>query len=465
MEDFGEYTPLDSVSARRRSTGTARAQPLRDRIPLRRLRRGPRRGRGRSSASSARAGPAPRRCAQVVWGGDPTTGLGFDGLRSAVTQALSARRLGDRHLGLGHRRLLRARRRTRSTPELLIRWVQLGAVSPVMRTQANGVAVPPKRPPAGRSTPTSSPTGAATRSCTPSSTRTCRGAAHATGAPGMPPMRHLALAYPGDAARPRARTSSCSAPTCSSRRCSTPGATQRSLYLPRGRWIDLWRSVAYRERARRAAAGRRAAASRRAPGHGAGAARRAAAAGPRRRGAAAAAAEVDTLAAYGDERDRGLDTLAESRDRCACSRSRAAARRRGSTTASEAALGRKGRRMEARDPTATARRTLPLEASLRPRGPVHAVRGQASTTGDWRPAKWSYDRRHAGAAGPLRAAGGRRCTVTASGSASRAPGSGANSSPVDSSASSQPSSELALGLGELGDEARARRRRRASARG
>ena len=33
-------------------------------------------------------GAAP--CAQVVWGGDPTTGFGFDGLRSAVTQALSA---------------------------------------------------------------------------------------------------------------------------------------------------------------------------------------------------------------------------------------------------------------------------------------------------------------------------------------------------------------------------------------
>ena len=49
-------------------------------------------------------------CAQVVWGGDPTTGFGFDGLRSAVTQALSARHVGHRDLGLGHRRLLRPRR-------------------------------------------------------------------------------------------------------------------------------------------------------------------------------------------------------------------------------------------------------------------------------------------------------------------------------------------------------------------
>lgn len=27
-------------------------------------------------------------CAQVVWGGDPTTGWGFDGLTSAVSSAL-----------------------------------------------------------------------------------------------------------------------------------------------------------------------------------------------------------------------------------------------------------------------------------------------------------------------------------------------------------------------------------------
>ena len=77
----------------------------------------------------------------MVWGGDPTTDWGFDGLRSAVRQAISAGSSGIAFWGsdiggffaLGTREL---------TPELLIRWVQLGAVSPVMRTQANGVAVP-----------------------------------------------------------------------------------------------------------------------------------------------------------------------------------------------------------------------------------------------------------------------------------------------------------------------------------
>ncbi|HKG26098.1 MAG TPA: TIM-barrel domain-containing protein, partial [Thermomicrobiales bacterium] len=88
MEDFGEYTPLDSVSG----TGIdgSRAHnpyPARyhcaafDAIgdaprPVVRFQR------------SGWTGAAP--CAQVVWGGDPTTSFGFDGLRSAVTQALTA---------------------------------------------------------------------------------------------------------------------------------------------------------------------------------------------------------------------------------------------------------------------------------------------------------------------------------------------------------------------------------------
>ena len=40
-------------------------------------------------ASSAQAGRATARCSVDVWGGDPTTVWGFDGLRSAVTQALT----------------------------------------------------------------------------------------------------------------------------------------------------------------------------------------------------------------------------------------------------------------------------------------------------------------------------------------------------------------------------------------
>ncbi len=89
-------------------------------------------------------GAAP--CAQVVWGGDPTTAWGFDGLRSAVTQALNMGLSGVSVWGsdiggffaIGDNSL---------TPELLTRWVQFGAVSGVMRNQANGVAMPSKARP------------------------------------------------------------------------------------------------------------------------------------------------------------------------------------------------------------------------------------------------------------------------------------------------------------------------------
>src|SRR6185369_11235438 len=57
MEDFGEYTPLDSARRQRR--------------PIVRFQR------------SGWTGAA--RCAQVVWSGDPTTAWDFDGLRSVMT--------------------------------------------------------------------------------------------------------------------------------------------------------------------------------------------------------------------------------------------------------------------------------------------------------------------------------------------------------------------------------------------
>src|SRR5262249_58903009 len=86
-------------------------------------------------------GVAP--CAQVVWGGDPTTDWGFDGLTSALWSGLGMGLSGIAVWGsdiggffaLGDRTL---------TAELLTRWVQLGAVSGVMRTEANGFAFPPK---------------------------------------------------------------------------------------------------------------------------------------------------------------------------------------------------------------------------------------------------------------------------------------------------------------------------------
>ena len=88
MEDFGEYTPLDSESANGMD-GHPHAQPLPEALPLRRW-----------EFAGAQA-PAPiarfirsgwtgvHPCAQIVWGGDPSVAWGYDGLDGAIKQALA----------------------------------------------------------------------------------------------------------------------------------------------------------------------------------------------------------------------------------------------------------------------------------------------------------------------------------------------------------------------------------------
>jgi alpha-glucosidase (family GH31 glycosyl hydrolase) len=246
MEDFGEYTPLDSVSDPGGAAipGSVAHNPYVTRYhcaanltavaadhPVIRFQR------------SGWTGVAP--CAQVVWGGDPTTSFGFDGLRSVVTQALSvgASGIGIYGSDIGGFFALGA---NELTPELLTRWVQLGAASPVMRTEANGVAVPAKDRP---------------QVIDPDQIDNWRRYAklhtqlypYLTAAlkkyrrSGLPPMRDLALVYPKDARAAAQDDEFLLGPDLLVAPVLEAGATQRPLYLPRGRWIDLWRSATYRQ--------------------------------------------------------------------------------------------------------------------------------------------------------------------------------------------------------------------------
>ena len=243
MEDFGEYTPLDSVSAGTIPGSRAHnAYPTRYHCAARRAIRF-----GRTTVRYQRSGwTGAARCADVVWGGDPTTAWGFDGLRSAVTQALSA---GSSGIGIWGSDIggFFALGSNRLTPELLTRWVQLGAVSPVMRTQANGVAVPPQ---SNRPQVTDPDQLANWRRYAKLHTQLypyLTAAVRDYRRRGMPPMRQLALAYPGD---PRAATVEDQfllGPDLLAAPVLEPGAETRDVYLPRGEWIDLWRSAEYRE--------------------------------------------------------------------------------------------------------------------------------------------------------------------------------------------------------------------------
>ena len=170
MEDFGEYTPLDALGYDG-STGeayhnkyvvgyhaAARAY-ARDRAP-------------RPLARFNRSGwTGAARHSQIVWGGDPTTGWGFDGLESAVKNGLTMGLSGVSMWGSDIGGFF-ALSEPQTTPELLARWIEVGFASGVMRTQANGFALYALDRARRSSTRTCCRSGRATRSCARSSIRT-----------------------------------------------------------------------------------------------------------------------------------------------------------------------------------------------------------------------------------------------------------------------------------------------------
>lgn len=245
MEDFGEYTPLDSVAANGMD-GTE----MHNLYPVPYHRAGYRfaRSQERPVVRHVRSGwTGVHRFAQVVWGGDPTTGWGYDGLRSAVwnglTMGMSGIGIWGSDIGgfdeLGTNEL---------TPELLTRWVQFGAVSGVMRTKKAGVSIPPK----GERPQVWDPDQIDNwRRYTELRTQLypyITGAAAQYRRRGMPLMRHLALAFPRDRRAAAQDDEFLFGSHLLAAPVLEPDARERALYLPRGRWIDFWRSVSYRER-------------------------------------------------------------------------------------------------------------------------------------------------------------------------------------------------------------------------
>ena len=143
MEDFGEYSPPIAVSA----DGTP-PERMHNRYPTtyhcavariaRRLGERPLSRHQRSGWIGSAA------CADIVWGGDPTTRWGFDGISSTIKQGMGIGMSGVARWGSdiggyfsfgGRYPRPDGAEREQLTPELLKRWIQVGAVSPVMRTK------------------------------------------------------------------------------------------------------------------------------------------------------------------------------------------------------------------------------------------------------------------------------------------------------------------------------------------
>jgi alpha-glucosidase (family GH31 glycosyl hydrolase) len=243
MEDFGEYTPLDSRSANG-MTGEQmhNAYPVLYHCASWRFAR----EQQRPVAGFIRSGwTGVHPCAQLVWGGDPTTDWGFDGLQSAVRQGLTMGTSGISRWGsavggffaLGARRL---------EPELLVRWIELGAVSGIMRTEANGFALPPKP----RPQITDADVLPVWRRYAKLRTQLYPYLAAAEAEyqrSGLPVMRHLALVFPDDPQAVAQDEQFMFGPDLLAAPVVAPGATEREVYLPEGRWVDFWRAVSYRE--------------------------------------------------------------------------------------------------------------------------------------------------------------------------------------------------------------------------
>ena len=147
MEDFGEYTPLDAVTADGR-TGPAphNRYPTEFHAAAATAAADLERRHDRQLARFARSGwtgTAP--AVPIVWGGDPTTSWGFDGLASAVTCGLSMGASGIAMWGSDTGGFMSTL--DQLTPELLRRWIQFSAFCPVMRTKSSGIEVPEYRRP------------------------------------------------------------------------------------------------------------------------------------------------------------------------------------------------------------------------------------------------------------------------------------------------------------------------------
>ena len=283
MEDFGEYTPPDAVFSDGRNgaemhnrypvlyhrTSTehtaAPGRRLRGLHPVRAITASSRTRAPSGAATRPRTGAAPtgsaRPCTRRCRSASPASPTG------APTSAASTRSSNPR-----------------TTDELNTRWLQFGAVSGIMRTQSNGYSfVSPK---SRRSQVTSPKVLPFWRRYTKlrtqlypyiqAASRTYRRNGHAADAPAR---ARLSRRRSGGASQ----TEFLFGPDLLAAPVVQPGARTRSLYVPRGRWIDLWRSVGYDERSGGLRLGRAAVARRRPRGPAARAARRAAAARTRGR--------------------------------------------------------------------------------------------------------------------------------------------------------------------------------------
>ena len=280
------------------------AQPLSDRLPLR--------AAAHRRALRPAAHPLPalgldRRaaCADVVWGGDPTTVWGFDGISSAVTQArrwalAASPRWGTDiggYVSFGAGRREARATRTRRSPTSCSRagWSSARCCRSCARSAA-GIAVPSYPRPQvydekhiedwRRLTELHTQLNPYLRAADEDYRRN-----------GLPIVRHLVLAHPRSGKAQGADDEYLFGPDLLAAPVTEPEVTERRAWLPPGRWVEWWGSTEGRRRRLPARAPECSAATATAPSRPAG--RAAAAAARRRRAAPARPRGGDAVAIFG----------------------------------------------------------------------------------------------------------------------------------------------------------------------
>lgn len=245
MEDFGEYTPLDSRSFDGTSPTAMHNRYVTD--YHRAARTYARERAPRPLARFNRSGwTGAAKESQIVWGGDPSTGWGFDGLASSVKNGLSMGLSGVSLWGSDIGGFF-ALSQPQTTPELMRRWLQAGFAQGVMRTQANGFSLGPGGKRAQIFDADVLPTWTRYARLRTQLYPYLDAAQRTYDATGLPIMRQLALSYPDDPRAVEREDTYLFGPDLLVAPVVEPGATEKRLYLPEGRWVDLWRSVSVRE--------------------------------------------------------------------------------------------------------------------------------------------------------------------------------------------------------------------------
>jgi hypothetical protein len=130
------------------------------------------------------------------------------------------------------------------TDELLTRWIELGAVSGVMRTERDGIAVPSYERPQVED----ESHFAVWRRYAKLRTQLypyIAAAAEEYQRSGMPIMRHLVLVHPDDANVLDRDDEFLFGPDLLAAPVLAAGETSRHVYLPAGSWVNFWKAVRF----------------------------------------------------------------------------------------------------------------------------------------------------------------------------------------------------------------------------